>query len=209
MTTSDQRSERMIEVLAVLLLAIATVGSAWCAYQSSRWNGEEANFSQHSTDLRVEATRLFSFGTQTMTYDSNIAAEYAKAYLDGDTELQAFYRNVLARPEFVPVLDEWAAQADAGAEALGSLLTDEDYLATRLSGYQDAMDQSDTLATQAREAGGNADDYIVLTLFLAGALFFAGVTSSFRSRSIQLLLLMMASVLIAVTAGQLSALPIA
>ena len=34
---------RIIEVLTVLLLAIATVGSAWCAYQVSQWNGIETD----------------------------------------------------------------------------------------------------------------------------------------------------------------------
>lgn len=202
------RSARAIEVLSVVLLAVATVGSAWCAYQSTRWNGEEATQAQHSTDERVEATRLFSYGAQVVSYDAGVAADYAKAYLAGDQDLQAFYRNVLARPEFVTVLDDWQERADSGAE-LGSLLTDEEYIARQLTGYQEAMDASDAAGELAREAGTTADEYIVLTLLLAGALFFAGVTSSFRTRTVQLALLTLASVLIALTAGQLANLPIA
>ncbi|MFV0525296.1 MAG: hypothetical protein ACK5RL_12470 [Acidimicrobiales bacterium] len=204
----SERDSRLIEVMAVVLLALSTVASAWCAYQSTRWNGEEATLARESTDDRVEATRLFSFGTQTVAYDSSIASAYAEAYVNGDVDLQNFYRNVLARPEFVPVLDEWASTAEAGDSRLGSLLTDEDYLAGQLAGYEEAMAASDAAANEAGDAGQVADRYIVLTLVLAGALFFAGVTSSFRSRAVQLALLTMAGVLVAFTVGQLVDLPV-
>ena len=36
-------SGRIIEIITVVLLALATVGSAWSAFQVSRWNGVETD----------------------------------------------------------------------------------------------------------------------------------------------------------------------
>ncbi len=199
---------RIIEVFAVVLLAAATVASAWCAYQSSQWNGEEASLARQSTDQRVEATRLFTLGTQGISYDGTVAAGFAEAYVNGNTELQDFYRNVLARPDFVPTLDQWVNSADQGGNQLGSLLTDQDYVSSQLTGYNEATAKADQLSDESETAGDNGDAYIVLTLVLAGALFFAGVTSSFRSPSLQLALLAMSGVLLAISVGQIVTMPV-
>ena len=37
---------RILEVLTVLLLGAATVGSAWCAYEVSQWNRVETDFAR-------------------------------------------------------------------------------------------------------------------------------------------------------------------
>jgi hypothetical protein len=35
---SRQSNNRQSEMIAVLLLGVATIGTAWCGYQASRWN---------------------------------------------------------------------------------------------------------------------------------------------------------------------------
>ena len=54
-----------------------------------------------------------------------------------------------------------------------------------------------------------ADDYIRLTLFFATALFFAGITASFKSRFARLLLLTAATVTLVIAGGLLTSYPIA
>ena len=108
--------ERLIEIIAVLLLGIATVGTAWCGYQSSQWNGEQSDLARESSDQRVEASRLFGLATQKVAYDANIVAQYAQAVVEGNNNLAQFYRKNLVRPAFVPLLDEWLAEISAGAD---------------------------------------------------------------------------------------------
>jgi hypothetical protein len=64
------RVDRAIEVLAVVLLGVATVGSAWCGYQASKWNGEESDAARASATARIDASRLFSLGVQQISYDA-------------------------------------------------------------------------------------------------------------------------------------------
>lgn len=51
---------RRLEIAAAVLLALATIASAWSAYQASRWNGEQAlGYSRAGAD-RVESSRAFT-----------------------------------------------------------------------------------------------------------------------------------------------------
>ena len=78
-TSSRGTRDRLTEMIAVLLLGIATVGKAWCGYQSSRWNSEQQDLGRRASDERVEANRLFGLALQTVQYDANMIAQYAQA----------------------------------------------------------------------------------------------------------------------------------
>jgi hypothetical protein len=200
--------EHLLEVLAMLLLGIATVGSAWCGYQASKWNGEQTSLAREASDSRVEATRLFTLATQAVSYDATFVATYAQAYQEKNTDLMTFYRTSLVRPAFLPVLDAWEAQAKAG-EAPTNLLADEEYLDAQYAPYRETDARSEQLTLESGEAGENSDAFVLTTLLFAVALFFAGVTSSFRYRFVRIVLLMAAVLTIAYAAARLVDLPVA
>ena len=41
-TADDTRSERRLELVSTVLLALAAVATAWASYQAARWHGEQA-----------------------------------------------------------------------------------------------------------------------------------------------------------------------
>jgi hypothetical protein len=201
--------ERALEILAVTLLGIATIGSAWSAYQSTRWNGKEADRTQDSADARLEATRQFGLATQIVSYDSNMVAQYAQAVVAGNDKLAQFYRESLIRPAFLPILDRWQATITATGKAPPNLLQDQDYLDAQLVGYRASEADAEASAVASDDASRQADQYVLLTLVFASALFFAGVTSSFRMRFARILMLVGATVLIAYAAARLADYPVA
>jgi hypothetical protein len=105
----DQTSggSRLLEIIAVLLLGLTTVGTAWCGYQASQWSGEQGDLARAASDQRVEASRLFGLATQRVSYDANFIGRYAEAEQAVNTALAEFYRMNLVRPDFLPVLDQW------------------------------------------------------------------------------------------------------
>jgi hypothetical protein len=206
--STKTRDHRIIEVMAVLLLGVATIGSAWCGYQATRWNGEEGDLSRQASDLQVEAARQFGLATQTVSYDSSIVAQYAQAVSAGNEGLQAFIRKALVRPAFLPLLDEWRAQIAAG-ETPTNLLSNQEYLETQLGGYRATEVAAAAKTTASVDAGEKAEAYVLTTLLLASALFFAGVTTSFRVRFAQVLLLFGATLMIGYAASRLVDLPVA
>lgn len=200
------RGDRLLEVIAVALLGIATVGSAWCGYQATRWNKEESEKAREAGRATIEGTRQFGLATQTVSYDTNMVAQYAQAKAAGNEGLLRFYRETLMRPEFVSVLDEWEAQIDDG-EIPSNLLEDQDYLDEQLQPYRDSQAAAEVANVEAAEASENTDGYVLTTLLLATALFFAGVTGSFRMRLLRIALLSTSAIVIAAAAARLTDLP--
>jgi hypothetical protein len=205
---AENKGDRVIEVLAVVLLGIATIGSAWCGYQATRWNGREGDLTSDQAIVQTEAARLFGLATQTVSYDSNTIAQYAAATSAGNEPLKALYRQTLVRAGLLPILDQWEQQIAAG-EAPTNLLQDKGYVDEQMQPYQKALARGEAITVASGEAGDNADAYVLTTLLLASALFFAGLTTSFRIRFARLLLLAASSVTIAYAAARLIDLPIA
>lgn len=200
--------ERIIEILAVLLLGIATVGTAWCGYQSSQWNGAQTDYAREASDQRVEASRLFGLATQKVAFDANMVSDYAQAVQAGNTQLAQFYRENLIRPAFLPYLDKWQAELQAGGSAT-NLFENPDYLSAQFSEYDKAVAQSEAYTQLSQDASSTADSYVITTILLAIALFFAGVTSSFRYQPARVFLVILALGTVAYAAVRLADLPIA
>lgn len=181
-------SDRALEIAAAVLLGLATFGSAWCAFEAARWNDEQGDAIRVATTARFEAGRQFYMGTQTIAYDASIAADYAQAVAQGQSDLQAFYRKALIRPEFLPVVDTWLEQVRNG-ESNANLFEDSEYVENQLAGVR-RMDAIAQAATQrGEEANRNADGYVQLTVFMAISLFFAGMTANFRTPKVRIALL--------------------
>lgn len=191
MSTDRSGTDRFLELIAVLLLGITTLGTAWCALQAARWNGQSSEFTRVASEHRTEGARLFGLATQRISYDSITVARYAEASQQGNTELLQFYRRSVIRPDFVPVLDRWEAAVKAGQATVG-VFEDQAYLAEQFADYTKAEAAAVQATRDGQQAGETADAYVGTTILLAMALFFAGVTSSFRYRPARMLLLVAA-----------------
>jgi hypothetical protein len=203
------RGDRLIEIIAVAMLGIATLGSAWCAFQASQWNGKESDYAREGTDARVEASRQFGLATQKVAYDASIVAQYAQAFIEGNEKLATFYRTTLFRPDFLPVVERWEAAVKAGGAPPTNLFQDPGYLNAEFADYQKAEAVANDNSEKVDEAGALGDEYVLTTLLLASAMFFAGVTTSFRLRVPRLLLLSAAGLTIAYAASRLVTLDVA
>ena len=108
----------------------------------------------------------------------------------GNTQLTEFYRQYLVRPVFLPLLDEWQAEIQAGGTP-GSLFENEENPTTQFADYQKAVEQSEALTALSQEASETSESYVITTIMLAIALFFAGVTSSFRYQPARVFLIVL------------------
>jgi hypothetical protein len=195
-------------VVTVVLLGVASIGSAWSAYQVSQWNGVETDEARRSAALRIDASREYSLATQIVAYDAAAVSQFGQAVAAGNEELQDFLRQTIIRPGFEPVLQQWRDEIDAGQEPT-NLLEKESYL-QELFAESDKLDAAALAATvRSEEAGDNADGYIRITLFFAMALFFAGITASFSSRLARIMLLSAAGITLVVAGVLLASYPIA
>jgi hypothetical protein len=201
------RIDKIVEIVAVLLLGITTIGTAWCGFQSVQWNSASSDHAQAASDQHIEAARQFGLATQTLSYDSMMLAQYAQAVSTGNAKLQDFYRSSLIRKDFLPTLDEWATEVKAGQEPT-PLADDKEYLDSLLKGYRATVAAGEAESRKAEEAGASASAYVSVTILLAAALFFSGVVSTFRYRAARALLLAAALATLGIAASRLASLPV-
>ena len=59
MTNADEGrnwvERNWVELVATVLLAVATVATAWSGYQSTRWNGEQSKAAARTNALRIDS----------------------------------------------------------------------------------------------------------------------------------------------------------
>ena len=200
--------DRFLEVLAVILLGIATVGTAWCALQSQLWSGESDRIANLAATEHSEANRLYGLATQTIAYDATMVASYAQAVASGNDKLMSFYRNSLVRKGFLDHLNSWETQVKAGGTPQ-NLLDNKPYLDEVLGPYRVAQDKANADTKAGEDADRLGDLYTLSTVLLAVSLFFAGVTASFRSSTLRVILLAACLITILISAARLAGLPIA
>ena len=200
-------ADRFLELIVVLLLGITTIGTAWCGFQAARWNGQSGDLTGVASTQRIEGSRLFGLATQRITYDSIVVAKYAEATLEGNAKLLQFYRRSVVRPEFLPFLDRWEVAVRAGKPTVG-VFEDKDYLAEQFADYNKTVAAAEQATRESQKADEVAEAYVGTTILLAVALFFAGVTSSFKSRFARILLLILSTGSVAVAAARIATLPI-
>lgn len=173
--------ERHFELMATVLLAMAAVATAWAAYQSARWHGEQAKGQSASIAARVESTRAANVVNRQVQIDLALFTQWVDAYARDETELADFYRKRF-RAEFRPAFQAWVATRPRTNP--DAPLSPFDMPQYELA----AQAESDRLEAQATGSSHDvrryiqrADEYSLTVVLFATALFFAGISTRLRS----------------------------
>ena len=97
-----------VELVATMLLAVATVATAWSGYQSTRWNGEQAKAGARANALRIESAKFAGLANTQTVVDVSVFTDWVNAYAEDKTELADFYFTRF-RKEFKPAVAAWIA----------------------------------------------------------------------------------------------------
>ena len=195
------RLERWLEIISAVLLSLATVASAWCAYQSAGWNGVQAVSFSAANGARTESVRMSNTALQLTSIDVSMFVQFAAAYSEDNQFLVEFLYQRF-RPEMKPALDAWiATQPLKNPDAPSSPFAMEEYKSA-------AQDESDRLLAEAEQklkeadqANQQSDSYILLTVMFASVLFFGGVSTKFEAFRIRAGLIAFAAIVFALKAG--------
>src|SRR5262249_34495859 len=169
------------EMVATLLLAVATVATAWAAYQARQWTGEQSVGTAHATADRIAVNRAAALANRQVQIDVATFIQWVNAHEQNRTDLADFYRRRF-RAEFRPAFDAWLAAKpfdDRGApptpfamaQYLLKATADADRLEARAAAASD----------HARVANEHADNYMLAVVLFATSLFFAGISSKLQS----------------------------
>ena len=103
--TIDRPRDRWVELVAAVLLALATVMSAWSAYQATRWSGVQATAFSRASALRSESVRASTSGGQLLNIDVETFLAWVAAVSEGDEREADFLRGRF-RDEFKPAFEQ-------------------------------------------------------------------------------------------------------
>ena len=169
--------ERRLELLSGVLLALATVATAWAAFQAREWTGEQTHRYSQGTAARITENRAAALAGSQEQIDIATFVQWLDARAQRLPRLAAFYRERF-RPEFEPAFSAWLATRPFGAE--DAPLTPFAMPQYRLKASAEAARlerQAATDSTRAQVANQHANDYMLGVVLFATALFFAGISA--------------------------------
>ena len=185
------RWEPLAEVIATVILAFATLATAWSGYQSARWGGAQSLKYSQAGALRTESTRASTKAGQIVQIDIGLFTNWINAFAVDNQELADFYEDRF-RPEFTVAFETWlTTDPRNNPDAPKSPFSMPEYTVS-LSQEADRLEQE---ASKTFEEGSvanqNSDNYILNTVVLASVLFLAGMQSRMKSVPARMLIVIL------------------
>ena len=194
---STEGGSDRIALVATILLAAATVATAWSGYQASRWNAEATKATMRGTATRVESTRASDLANAQAQIDVAVFIQWADAYASGNKLLREFYFERF-RPEFKPAVTAWIATRPLkNPNAPLTPFAMPQYTSAARAEADRLESQADAWAATARRNVQRSTNYVLGVVLFAAALFFAGMSTKLRSRRLSVAMLAIGAVVFA------------
>ncbi|HJS71111.1 MAG TPA: hypothetical protein VJ858_00150 [Acidimicrobiia bacterium] len=214
-----------IELIATIVMALAAILTAWCAFQATKWGGIMSIEFSAANGARVESTRADSLANTQRSVDVDVFTAWLDAvageirdgtippvresgYTPVEGTLSAFYYERM-RGEFRPALDAWLATDPLNdEEAPPHPFVMEEYQQAAAEEAERLIVESEEHRQAALDANQNGDNYVLTTVGFALVIFFAGVSSKLKEQRNRWIALGMALGLFALGIVALLLLPI-
>lgn len=204
---ANQR-KRWVEITCAVVLALATMGSAWCAYQSTLWGGVQTFRLAAVNKAGREGSEAASAALQYRAFDAAMFMEYIKAKHTGDADTETFL-HARFRPEMKAAMDAWLRTDPFNNPAAPPVpFKMAEYVQAEQQEAQRQNELAATLYASAHQANEASDRYVLLTVMFAAVLFVGGIGGTLQSQRLRRILFVLALVLFAGTAVALGTMPI-
>ena len=206
--STPTHGDRRLELASTILLACATVATAWAAYQSRQWTGEQSQGYSKATATRIAENRSAALAGRQVQIDVATFIQWVDAHQEGRTALADFYRARF-RNEFKPAFAAWLSTRPFDDPTAPKTPFALPQYRLKASIESQALELRAAAASQrAKDANARADNYMLAVVLFASALFFAGISIKLSTRNARLLTLGLGWVLFLGTALWLATLPV-
>ncbi len=177
------------ELVAVILLSVTTVLTAWSGFQATKWAGVMAISFNQASATRIEATRQEGAADRKQAIQVSLYAQWVQARASRDQALMDYVSVRFPEP-LKTAFDAWVAtNPDTNPQAPSSPFAMPEYSLPELAAADAADQRAEDLVAAALQANQRGDNYTLLTVAFASVLFFAAMAGRMRSRGRQLILL--------------------
>src|SRR5437773_8862581 len=180
-----QEKKRWVEPVTALLMALATLSTAWCSFQSAAWTRKSNRLMNEFNALERKAGLLSIQGIQQATIHTTMFMQMLAAQQAGNEKLVNFYVERFP-PDVRKAYDAWLAQ-----KPLENPKADPRPFVPKLyevPGTRDAAEANAKAARslqEARNAGNVSGQYLANTVLFAAVLFFASASGKFEQRRVR------------------------
>jgi len=204
----EEKRGRWLEITCAIVLALATMASAWCAYQATLWGGVQTFRLAAVAKAGRESTHLQLAALQGRAFDAQMLIAYLETKARGDDKLADFLHQRF-RPEAKKAVDAWL-QTDPfnNPKAAHAPFQMAAYVQPELQEAKHLEDKLAASQSAAEHANSNSDTYVLLTVLFASVLFFGGIGGSLNSRTLRYTVFTIAFVLLISTMIVLLTMPI-
>lgn len=196
--TRFDRWEPAAEVIATIVLAIATLATAWSGYQSARWGGLQSTSYSQAGALRTESTRASTQGGQLIQVDIGMFANWINAFAAEDQRLADFYQQRF-RDEFQPAFNAWLEMDPAtNPDAPPTPFDMPEYRVSKIEESAQLQKDAEGKFAEGNAANQTSDDYILNTVILASVLFLGGIASKFKAMAARWVIIVLSLIILAI-----------
>src|SRR5437867_18924 len=180
-----QGKKKWVEPVTALLMALATLSTAWCSYQSAAWTRQSNRLMNEFNALERRAGLLSVQGVQQATIHAAMFMQLLAAQEAGNDKLVNFYVERFPR-DVRNAYDAWLTQ-----KPFENPKADPHPFVPKLyevPGTREAAEASAKAANsleQARRAGSVSGQYLANTVLFAAVLFFASASGKFEQRRVR------------------------
>jgi hypothetical protein len=183
--TSDSRERGWLEPASAILMALATLSTAWCSYQSSKWSGQSSEVATSAARLEQKAALLHLEDNQVTSIQAKMFMDFINATLAANEKLAQFYSDRFP-PELRAAYARWIEQ-----KPFENPKADPHPFVPALFKPRFAQDAQQATAdagrdeAEAKRTGNFAAQYLSNTVLFAMVLFFAGTSAKFQQRYVR------------------------
>lgn len=198
----------LFEPVVLVLLSLATVGTAWCSYQAAVWGGLSQRAMNQSNIVGRKAAANELQSLQYQLVDVLLLSQYINARASSNETLARYYSDRF-RGEAKAAFDAWlATRPFENPEAAAHPFVTNYYRPKLLEEARVKEQKSEALWQQAGEAGRTGRSYVLVTVLLATALFCGGIAVKFEANWIRRAVLGLGLAAFAFAIGRLAVLPV-
>jgi len=199
---------QLFEPMTLLLLSLATVGTAWCSYQAAGWGGASLRLTNLSSASSRQAVGDELQSYQMALLDVLLFSQHINAAISSNQTLATFY-SARFRGEAKSAFDAWmATHPFENSNAPAHPFVPSLYHPRLLEEANEAEKQSQVLWQRAGEAARTSRSYVLITVLLASALFCGGTAAKFDSLGVRRGVLALGLAVFVFALGRLVLLPI-
>jgi len=204
----ERPKQKWVEPVIALLMALATLGTAWCSYESAAWTRRANRLMNEFNMLERRAGLLNVEGMQSATIHVAMFMQLLTALQTGNEQLAEFFAARFP-PDVRKAYEAWVAQ-----KPFENPKADPHPFVPNLYEVRGTREAADSTALAARRleesrnAGSLSGQYLANTVLFATMLFFASASGKFEQRRVRIMAFIFAAAVFVFAVVRIGMLPL-